>query len=96
MYWLSPRYCHRLVGYLEEEAVKTYTHLLEDLDNGKLPKWNNLAAPDIAKNYWQLRDDATWRDVILVIRADEAHHRDVNHNFSRLKPSEDNPYGPGE
>lgn len=28
-YVISPRFCHRLVGYLEEEAVKTYTHCLE-------------------------------------------------------------------
>ena len=28
-YLVSPRFCHRFVGYLEEEAVKTYTHCLE-------------------------------------------------------------------
>lgn len=28
-YLISPRFCHRFVGYLEEEAVKTYTHCLE-------------------------------------------------------------------
>ena len=28
-YLLSPRFCHRFVGYLEEEAVKTYTNCLE-------------------------------------------------------------------
>ena len=27
-YWISPRFCHRFVGYLEEEAVRTYTHCL--------------------------------------------------------------------
>ena len=26
--------------------------------------------------------DATLRDVILIVRADEAHHRDINHGFS--------------
>jgi ubiquinol oxidase len=26
--------------------------------------------------------DATLRDVVLVVRADEAHHRDVNHSFA--------------
>ena len=29
VYFLSPRYCHKFVGYLEEEAVKTYTHCIE-------------------------------------------------------------------
>ena len=27
-YLISPRTCHRFVGYLEEEAVRTYTHAL--------------------------------------------------------------------
>ncbi|WP_411289025.1 alternative oxidase [Phenylobacterium sp.] len=29
-----------------------------------------------------MADDATLRDVVLVVRADEAHHRDVNHGFA--------------
>ena len=29
VYPFSPRFCHRFVGYLEEEAVKTYTLCLE-------------------------------------------------------------------
>lgn len=36
-YIISPRTCHRFVGYLEEEAVITYTRALQDLDAGKLP-----------------------------------------------------------
>lgn len=28
-YLVSPRMCHAAVGYLEEEAVKTYTHALQ-------------------------------------------------------------------
>jgi len=39
-------------------------------------------APAIAKRYWGLSDEATLRDVVLVVRADEAHHRDVNHSFA--------------
>lgn len=72
---MSPKICHRFVGFLEEEAVITYTRCLEDLDAGKLPTWSNLPAPSIAKTYWKLPDDATMRDVLLVIRADEATHR---------------------
>jgi hypothetical protein len=33
-YLLSPSTCHRFVGYLEEEAVHTYTVLLDQLDKG--------------------------------------------------------------
>ena len=32
-YLISPSTCHRWVGYLEEEAVHTYSVLLEELDN---------------------------------------------------------------
>lgn len=28
-YFLSPRFCHKFVGYLEEEAVRTYTYCIE-------------------------------------------------------------------
>src|SRR3712207_7549036 len=41
----------------------------------------NVPAPEIARRYWGLADGATLRDVVLVVRADEAHHRDVNHGF---------------
>jgi len=51
---ISPRYAHKLVGYLEEEAVKTYTHLLHDIDQGKLPEWKNQKLPEIARKYWKL------------------------------------------
>lgn len=47
---------------------------LQDLDAGKLPQWTNLQAPDIGKNYWKLGPDATMRDLLLAIRADEACH----------------------
>jgi len=41
-----------------------------------------VPAPAIARHYWKLPEDALLRDVILVVRADEAHHRDVNHAFA--------------
>jgi threonyl-tRNA synthetase len=37
MYFISPKFCHRFVGYLEEQAVHTYTVLLKNIDEGKLP-----------------------------------------------------------
>jgi ubiquinol oxidase len=42
----------------------------------------NVVAPEIAINYWQLPADATLRDVIIAVRNDEAGHRDVNHRFA--------------
>lgn len=76
LYLLSPRLSHRFVAYLEEEAVHSYTEFLEALDKQEMP---NAPAPLIAIDYWRLPKDATIRDVVMVIRADEAHHRDVNH-----------------
>jgi ubiquinol oxidase len=70
---------HRLVGYFEEEAVLSYTHYLDEIDAGRAP---NVAAPAIARRYWKLADDATLRDVDIVVCADEAHHRDVNHGLA--------------
>ena len=46
-YLISPRTAHRFVGYLEEEAVITYTRQIADIDAGKLPKWEKMTAPDI-------------------------------------------------
>lgn len=94
-YLVSPKTCHSLVGYLEEEAVKTYTHCLEDIDSGKLALWATKPAPDIAKFYWKLPDDAVMRDVILAVRADEACHSHVNHTFSKMKATDPNPFSPG-
>lgn len=79
LYLVSRRTAHRLVGYFEEEAVISYTHYLAEIEAGRTP---DTAAPAIAKRYWKLADDATLRDVVRVVRADEAHHRDVNHAFA--------------
>ncbi len=72
---------HRIVGHLEEEAVYSYTEYLNGVDNGT---YENIPAPQIAIDYWQLPADARLRDVILVVRDDEARHRDVNHNFANV------------
>lgn len=79
LYLVSSRTAHRVVGYFEEEAVTSYTLYLQEIDEGRS---SNVPAPAIARHYWQMADDATLRDVVLVVRADEAHHRDVNHGFA--------------
>ena len=79
LYLLAPKTAHRVVGYLEEEAVVSYTHYLAEIDAGRV---ENVAAPQIAIKYWNLPSSARLRDVVLVVRADEAHHRDTNHHFA--------------
>ena len=76
LYLVAPGVAHRVVGYFEEEAVRSYTEYLALIDVGVHA---NVAAPEIAKQYWQLPEGATLRDVVIAVRADEAGHRDVNH-----------------
>ncbi|GAA5961707.1 hypothetical protein JCM3765_000483 [Sporobolomyces pararoseus] len=92
-YLLSPRASHRFVAYLEEEACYTYTHAIEALDRGELPEWEKgkQQVPTIAKDYWRLGDNATMRDFLLAVRADEAGHRFVNHTLANLNPDDPNP-----
>ncbi len=95
LYLIHPKTAHRLVGYFEEEAVTSYTHYLREIDEGRSA---NVPAPEIAKRYWKMADDATLRDVVLIVRADEAHHRDVNHGFAAelggqsVDPNDHSPY----
>jgi len=91
-YIISPRACHRFVGYLEEEAVVTYTHAIEELEKGRLPKWEKMAAPPIAKDYWRLPENATMKDVLYAVRSDETTHRFVNHSLGNLDPNDVNPF----
>lgn len=84
-YMLSPQTCHRFVGYLEEEAVHTYTILLKCIDEGKLPYWKDMPAPQESIEYYNLPANATMRDLILSVRADESCHREVNHHFADCK-----------
>ena len=79
LYLVSARTAHRVVGYFEEEAVISYTLYLKEIDEGRSP---NVPAPAIAIHYWKMAPDATLRDVVLIVRADEAHHRDINHGYS--------------
>ncbi|KAI8087303.1 alternative oxidase-domain-containing protein [Thamnidium elegans] len=88
LYLFSPKNAHRMCGYLEEEAVVSYTHFLDDLDSGAI---KNDPAPKIAIDYYNLQPSATIRDVVLAVRADEAVHRDANHFFSdRIADNKEN------
>ena len=79
LYLISPRTAHRVTGYFEEEAVRSYAEYLAGVDSGT---HENVPAPRIAIDYWKLAPDARLRDVIVAVQADEAKHRDVNHRFA--------------
>ncbi|KAI5171901.1 ubiquinol oxidase [Nematocida sp. LUAm3] len=82
IYLLSPETAHRFVGYLEEEAIVSYTDMISQIKRGDI---KNISAPQIAKEYWKLSKDATLLDVTLAVRADEAAHRDVNHHLADIE-----------
>lgn len=79
VYICSAKTAHRIVGYFEEEAVYSYTEYLAGIDDGT---HENVPAPEIAIEYWNLPTDARLREVVIAVRDDEAHHRDVNHEFA--------------
>lgn len=79
LYVFFPRTAHRMVGYFEDQAVISYTHYLEEIDAGRV---ENIPAPQIAIDYYKLSNDATLRDVVIAVRADEQGHADVNHGMA--------------
>jgi ubiquinol oxidase len=79
LYLVSPHTAHRVVGYFEEEAIRSYETYKRLIDEG-IQK--NINATDTAKKYWNLPDNATLRDVIEATIKDEMLHRDVNHRFA--------------
>ena len=79
MYIFFTRTAHRMIGYFEDEAVKSYTEYLELVESGKV---ENIQAPKLAINYYKLGTDATLSDLIRCVRADEEHHSESTHNYA--------------
>lgn len=94
-YTISPKFCHRFVGYIEEEACSTYTKIIEAIENAPdgsdLAQWRTEIAPKIGRSYWHLGRDGTVLDLMYAVRADEAEHRDVNHSIVGMQAGEVNP-----
>ena len=79
MYVFFTKTAHRMIGYFEDEAVRSYTEYLEIVEAGKV---ENTPAPHIAINYYKLGSDAKLSDLIRCVRADEQHHSEKNHNYA--------------
>tara|TARA_Y100000994_G_scaffold204796_1_gene176382 strand:- start:129 stop:728 length:600 start_codon:yes stop_codon:yes gene_type:complete len=79
MYIFFPKTSHRMIGYFEDEAVKSYTEYLDLVKSGKVL---NIKAPKIAIEYYNLKKNARLSDLIISVRADEMHHAEVNHNYA--------------
>ena len=79
LYIVSPRTAHKMIHYFEEEAVKSYTDYLEQIEVGEI---EDRPAPRLAIDYYDLPSDAKLSDMIRCVRADEQGHADANLTFA--------------
>ena len=79
MYVFFTRTAHRMIGYFEDEAVRSYTEYLELVESGKV---ENTPAPHLAISYYKLGTEAKLSDLIRCVRADEQHHSETNHEYA--------------
>ncbi|KRX06134.1 hypothetical protein PPERSA_00014 [Pseudocohnilembus persalinus] len=84
MYLIAPRITHRIVGHIEEEAIINYTKLLDEIqkENSPVSHWKNKKAHKLARDYWNLDENATLEDIILYVRKDKQQHIQVNHDLA--------------
>ena len=80
IYVIAPKTGHRMIHYFEVEAVKSYTSYLEQVQSGKV---ENVPAPQLAIDYYDLPPDAKLSDLIKQVRQDEAKHAEVNWKYSK-------------
>ena len=79
LYLLDFKTAHRMIGYFEEEAVKSYTEYLSMVNNGEV---ENVPAPQLAIKYYKMKKSAKLSDLIIKVREDEMHHSEVNHKYA--------------
>tara|TARA_Y100001970_G_C14030728_1_gene748440 strand:+ start:209 stop:757 length:549 start_codon:yes stop_codon:yes gene_type:complete len=79
MYLFFTRTAHRMIGYFEDEAVKSYTEYLYKVEKGDI---ENFQAPLLAINYYGLDRNAKLSDLIVAVRNDEQKHSEVNHKYA--------------
>ncbi len=79
MYIFFTRTAHRMIGYFEDEAVKSYTEYLEIVESGKV---EDIPAPQLAIQYYKLGSNSKLSDLIRCVRADEQNHSETNHNYA--------------
>jgi len=79
LYIISYKTAHRMIGYFEEEAVKSYTDYLGMVERGEV---ENIPAPQLAIDYYKMKKNAKLSDLIKCVRADEEHHSKINHRYA--------------
>ena len=79
LYVIDYKTAHRMIAYFEEEAVKSYTDYLGLVERGEV---ENVPAPRLAIQYYEMGSNAKLSDLIKKVRADEQHHSEVNHKYA--------------
>ena len=79
MYVFFTKTAHRMIGFFEDEAVKSYTEYLKMIEDGEI---ENVKAPQIAIEYYDLKSNARLIDLVKCGKADEEHHSEVNHKYA--------------
>ena len=79
LYVIDYKTAHRMIAYFEEEAVKSYTDYLRLVESGEV---ENVSAPRLAIQYYEMGSNAKLSDLIRHVRADEQHHSEVNHKYA--------------
>jgi len=79
LYAIDYKTAHRMIGYFEEEAVRSYTDYLAMVESGVV---ENVPAPELAIKYYKMKKTAKLSDLIKCVRADEMHHSKVNHKYA--------------
>ena len=79
MYVFFTKTAHRMIGFFEDEAVKSYTEYLKMIEDGEI---ENVKAPQIAIEYYNLKSNARLIDLVKCVKADEEHHSEVNHKYA--------------
>ena len=79
LYAIDYKTAHRMIGYFEEEAVRSYTDYLAMVETGQV---QNVPAPQLAIDYYKMKKTARLSDLIKKVRADELHHSQINHKYA--------------
>ena len=79
MYLISPSTSHKMIGYFEEEAVRSYDEYIELIEAGEI---ENVPAPRLAIDYYDMHIDGTLLDMVKHVREDERKHSEANHRYA--------------
>ena len=79
LYLISPSTAHKMIAYFEEEAVRSYDEYIRLIKAGEI---ENVPAPQLAIDYYQLVPDADLLAMVYHVKWDEQRHSEANHRMA--------------